>query len=74
MNLNGRNGLACTTAISGSQGRDSHHPLPHMEVMQGSAFRDFTHFYAQYASIRPLAADCLADAFGKERRCSPGTA
>ncbi|MEL0252514.1 MAG: 2Fe-2S iron-sulfur cluster-binding protein, partial [Novosphingobium sp.] len=52
MNMNGRNGLACTTAIEDLSGEIRITPLPHMEVIK-DLVPDFTHFYAQYASIRP---------------------
>src|SRR6186713_1825350 len=52
MNMNGRNGLACTTAIEDIKGDVQITPLPHMEVVK-DLVPDFTHFYAQYASIRP---------------------
>jgi succinate dehydrogenase / fumarate reductase iron-sulfur subunit len=52
MNMNGRNGLACTTAIEDLSGDIRITPLPHMEVIK-DLVPDFTHFYAQYASIRP---------------------
>ena len=52
MNLNGRNGLACTTAIEDLPGDIRITPLPHMEVIK-DLVPDFTHFYAQYASIKP---------------------
>jgi succinate dehydrogenase / fumarate reductase iron-sulfur subunit len=50
MNINGRNGLACTTAIEDLSGNVRITPLPHMEVIK-DLVPDFTHFYAQYASI-----------------------
>ena len=52
MNMNGRNGLACTTAIEDLKGDIRITPLPHMDVIK-DLVPDFTHFYAQYASIRP---------------------
>jgi succinate dehydrogenase / fumarate reductase iron-sulfur subunit len=52
MNINGRNGLACTTAIEDYKGEVRITPLPHMEVVK-DLVPDFTHFYAQYASIEP---------------------
>ena len=52
MNLNGKNGLACTTAIEDLKGEIRITPLPSMDVIK-DLVPDFTHFYAQYASIRP---------------------
>jgi succinate dehydrogenase / fumarate reductase iron-sulfur subunit len=52
MNLNGRNGLACTTAIEDLSGEIRITPLPHMDVIK-DLVPDFTHFYRQYASIQP---------------------
>ncbi len=59
MNMNGKNGLACTTAIDDLKGEVRITPLPHMEVIK-DLVPDFTHFYAQYATIRPWLADRLA--------------
>lgn len=53
MNINGRNTLACTQAIT-----DCHtdtirvYPLPHQSVIK-DLVPDQTHFFAQYASIQP---------------------
>jgi succinate dehydrogenase / fumarate reductase iron-sulfur subunit len=52
MNMNGKNGLACTTAIEDYKGDIRITPLPNMEVIK-DLVPDFTHFYAQYASIEP---------------------
>ncbi|GAB4154413.1 MAG: succinate dehydrogenase iron-sulfur subunit [Sphingomonadales bacterium] len=52
MNMNGMNGLACTTAIEDLKGDIRVTPLPHMEVVK-DLVTDFKHFYAQYASIKP---------------------
>jgi succinate dehydrogenase / fumarate reductase iron-sulfur subunit len=52
MNMGGRNGLACTTAIEDIRGEIRITPLPHMDVIK-DLVPDFTHFYAQYASIEP---------------------
>jgi succinate dehydrogenase / fumarate reductase iron-sulfur subunit len=52
MNMGGRNGLACTTAIEELKGEVRITPLPHMDVIK-DLVPDFTHFYAQYASIEP---------------------
>lgn len=70
MNINGRNGLACTTAIEDLAGEIRITPLPHMEVIK-DLVPDFTHFYAQYASIRPWLQTVSTTPSGKERLQSP---
>ena len=55
MNIDGTNTLACTKAIEDcgkGNGEVPIYPLPHMEVVK-DLVPDLTHFYAQYASIRP---------------------
>ncbi|MDB5703713.1 MAG: succinate dehydrogenase iron-sulfur subunit, partial [Sphingomonas bacterium] len=52
MNIDGKNGLACTTAIEDVKGEIRITPLPHMDVIK-DLVPDFTHFYAQYSSIKP---------------------
>src|SRR3569623_432877 len=52
MNMNGRNGLACTTSMEDLKGEIQLTPLPHMEVVK-DLVPDLTHAYAQYASIQP---------------------
>ncbi|RKZ67339.1 MAG: succinate dehydrogenase iron-sulfur subunit [Gammaproteobacteria bacterium] len=52
MNINGTNTLACTKAISDIKGTIKIYPLPHMPVVK-DLVPDLTHFYAQYASIKP---------------------
>ena len=70
MNMNGRNGLACTTAIADLKGEIRITPLPHMEVIK-DLVPDFSHFYAQYASIRPWLQTVTTTPSGKERLQSP---
>jgi succinate dehydrogenase / fumarate reductase iron-sulfur subunit len=70
MNMNGRNGLACTTAIEDLSGEVRITPLPHMEVVK-DLVPDFTHFYAQYASIKPWLQTVSPTPSGKERLQSP---
>ncbi len=71
MNMDGSNGLACTTAIEDlSKGTTQITPLPHMEVVK-DLVPDFTHFYAQYASIRPWLQTVTTTPSGKERLQSP---
>ncbi len=53
MNIDGVNSLACTTAIDSCKGKEiAIYPLPHMPVVK-DLVPDLTHFYAQYASIKP---------------------
>ena len=70
MNLNGKNGLACTTSIEDLKGEIRITPLPHMDVIK-DLVPDFTHFYAQYASIRPWLQTVSPTPSGKERLQSP---
>jgi succinate dehydrogenase / fumarate reductase iron-sulfur subunit len=70
MNMNGRNGLACTTAIEDYKGDIRITPLPHMEVIK-DLVPDFTHFFSQYASIRPWLQTEAPPPDGKERLQSP---
>ena len=52
MNIDGGNTLACTKAIEDVSGDVKIYPLPHMPVVK-DLVPDLTHFYAQYASIKP---------------------
>ncbi len=52
MNIGGTNTLACTMAIDDIQGDIKIYPLPHMAVVK-DLVPDLSHFYAQYASIKP---------------------
>jgi succinate dehydrogenase / fumarate reductase iron-sulfur subunit len=52
MNVNGKNTLACTKNLDEYEGTIRIFPLPHMEVVK-DLVPDLTHFYAQYASIKP---------------------
>ena len=52
MNIAGTNTLACTRDIADIKGDISIYPLPHMEVRK-DLVPNLTHFYAQYASIKP---------------------
>jgi succinate dehydrogenase / fumarate reductase iron-sulfur subunit len=52
MNIDGTNTLACTKACSEIRGEARVYPLPHMKVVK-DLVPDLTHFYAQYASIKP---------------------
>src|SRR5688500_20108409 len=70
MNMNGRNGLACTTAMEDLSGEIRITPLPHMEVVK-DLVPDFSHFYAQYASIRPWLQTVSTTPSGKDRLQCP---
>jgi succinate dehydrogenase / fumarate reductase iron-sulfur subunit len=71
MNIDGRNGLACTTAIEDCVGKEVQiTPLPHMDVIK-DLVPDFTHFYAQYASIQPWLKTVTPPPSGKERLQAP---
>ncbi|MEO6155447.1 MAG: 2Fe-2S iron-sulfur cluster-binding protein, partial [Thermomonas sp.] len=55
MNIGGTNTLACTLAIEDCGKENSEvpiYPLPHLPVVK-DLVPDLTHFYAQYASIKP---------------------
>lgn len=52
MNIDGSNTLACTKPIGDIKGEVRVYPLPHMAVVKDLVI-DLTHFYAQYASIKP---------------------
>lgn len=52
MNMDGKNGLACTTPIDGICGDAKISPLPHMPVVK-DLVPDLNHVYAQYATIEP---------------------
>ena len=52
MNIDGRNTLACTKAIEDCAETVKIYPLPHLPVVK-DLVPDMTHFFAQYASIKP---------------------
>jgi succinate dehydrogenase / fumarate reductase iron-sulfur subunit len=52
MNIDGQNTLACTMAIADCREVVKIYPLPHQPVIK-DLVPDQTHFFAQYASIRP---------------------
>ena len=71
MNIDGKNGLACTTTRSRiARGTVKITPLPAMDVVK-DLVPDFTHFYAQYASIKPWLQTVTPPPAGKERLQSP---
>ncbi len=52
MNINGKNTLACISSIDDYPDPIKIFPLPHMQVIK-DLIPDMTHFFAQYASIKP---------------------
>jgi succinate dehydrogenase / fumarate reductase, iron-sulfur subunit len=52
MNINGINRLACTTHMDDLKGEIRIYPLPHLPVIK-DLVGDLTHFYAQYAAVKP---------------------
>ncbi|CAL5004379.1 unnamed protein product [Urochloa decumbens] len=52
MNIDGDNGLACLTKISGASSASTVSPLPHMFVIKDLVV-DMTNFYSQYKSVEP---------------------
>jgi succinate dehydrogenase / fumarate reductase iron-sulfur subunit len=53
-NINGKNGLACTTGLDELKGGDINvYPLPHMPVVK-DLVTDLTKFYEQHAAIQPF--------------------
>jgi succinate dehydrogenase / fumarate reductase, iron-sulfur subunit len=70
MNIDGTNTLACTMAIEDVKGEVVITPLPHMAVVK-DLVPDMTHFYAQYASIKPWLQTVTPAPNMKERVQSP---
>ena len=70
MNIDGGNHLACIYGLDEIKGDVRIYPLPHMEVIK-DLVPDFTHFYAQYASIEPWLKTKTTTPSGKERLQSP---
>ena len=52
MNIDGTNTLACTKPIASIKGAVRINPLPHLAVVK-DLVPDMSHFYAQYATIKP---------------------
>ena len=60
MNVNGKNTLACTKSLADYEGDTLKiYPLPHMNVVKDLVV-DMTHFYEQYASIKPWLENSTA--------------
>lgn len=70
MNIGGTNTLACIKAIEAFKGDITISPLPHMEVVK-DLIPDLTHFYAQYASIKPWMQTQTPAPPDRERLQSP---
>ena len=66
MNINGTNTLACIKAISDNTGPIRIYPLPHLPVVK-DLVPDMSHFYAQYASIKPWIRTQTAASPDRER-------
>ena len=66
MNIDGTNTLACTKAIEAVKGDVKIYPLPHMPVHK-DLVPDLTHFFAQYASIKPWLQTDTAPPPDRER-------
>ena len=66
MNIDGKNGLACTTAIADIEGDATIYPLPHQPVIK-DLVSDLTNFYAQYASVKPWMQTDAAVSPDRER-------
>lgn len=66
MNVNGKNILVCIKAIADYKGTIKIFPLPHMDVVK-DLVADMTHFYAQYASIKPWIATQTPPPADRER-------
>lgn len=70
MNIDGVNTLACICSIEKESSKEMKiYPLPHMPVVK-DLVPDLTHFYAQYASIKPWIRTQTA-APARERLQSP---
>ena len=52
MNIDGANALACVSACAEIKSDVKIYPLPHLPVVK-DLVADLTHFYAQYASVKP---------------------
>ncbi|MGD8384149.1 MAG: succinate dehydrogenase iron-sulfur subunit [Lysobacterales bacterium] len=71
MNINGTNTLACTLNMSDLPSGDVDiYPLPHMPVVK-DLVPDLTHFYAQYATIKPWIETQSPPPPNQERLQSP---
>jgi len=69
MNMNGKNGLACTTLLSSLKSPIVLRPLPGLPVVRDLVV-DMTQFYAQYEKVKPYLQNS-DPAPAKERLQSP---
>lgn len=67
MNIDGANTLACTKSIEEVAGDVTIYPLPHLDVIK-DLVPDLTHFYAQYASIKPWLQTLTPEPQGEWRQ------
>ncbi|NOQ14516.1 MAG: succinate dehydrogenase iron-sulfur subunit [Methyloprofundus sp.] len=70
MNVNGKNTLVCIKPIADYKGTVKIFPLPHLDVVK-DLVADMTHFYAQYASIKPWLETKTPAPADRERLQSP---
>lgn len=70
MNIDGVNTLACIKPLNEIKGDVKIYPLPHMKVVK-DLVPDMSHFYAQYASIKPWLKTDSAVPVNQERLQSP---
>jgi len=70
MNIDGTNTLACTVPIRDGKDTIRVYPLPHLPVIKDLVV-DLTHFFAQYASIRPWLQTRTPAPPDRERLQSP---
>ena len=66
MNIDGTNTLACTKPIAEIKGTVRINPLPHLSVVK-DLVPDMSHFYEQYAAIRPWMRADPANVPSQER-------
>ena len=70
MNIDGGNPLACTVTNDSIKGNVKIYPLPHMPVVK-DLVPDMSHFYAQYASVKPWIRTQSVPLPDQERLQSP---
>ncbi|MCX7109576.1 MAG: succinate dehydrogenase iron-sulfur subunit [Proteobacteria bacterium] len=71
MNIDGHNTLACTKSMDDCSEVIKIYPLPHLQVVK-DLVPDMTHFYAQYASIKPWIVTQTPPPADQERLQSKG--
>ncbi|MEJ2534183.1 MAG: succinate dehydrogenase assembly factor 2 [Gammaproteobacteria bacterium] len=70
MKIDGTNTLACTQPIADIEGDVVINPLPHLPVVK-DLVPDLSHFYSQYASIKPWLSNGAGPEDGRERLQTP---